>query len=85
VAGTIEMAIPLEKGLVDFEKEKQRLEKELTKIKAEIEKIENRLGNEAFVGKAPKTVVEEAKSRLHELRDRSRRISKNLEHILSFL
>ena len=85
VAGSIEMAIPLEKGLVDFEKEKQRLEKELTKIKAEIEKIENRLGNEAFVEKAPKEVVEETKTRLRELQDRNSRIGENLEHILSLL
>ena len=85
VAGTIEMAIPLEKGLVDFGKEKQRLEKELTKIKAEIEKIEKRLGNEEFVEKAPKEVVEEAKSRLHELHDRNKRIGKNLEHIRSLI
>jgi valyl-tRNA synthetase len=83
VAGSIEMAIPLEKGLVDFAKEKQRLEKELTKIKAEIEKIENRLGNEAFVEKAPKEVVGETKTRLKELQDRNNRIGENLEHIRS--
>ncbi len=85
VAGSIEMAIPLEKGLVDFEKEKQRLEKELTKIKAEIEKIESRLGNESFVEKAPKEVVEETKTRLQELQDRNKRLSENLENILSLL
>jgi valyl-tRNA synthetase len=83
VAGAIEMAIPLEKGLVDFEKEKQRLEKELAKIKAEIHKIENRLGNKAFVKKAPKEVVEESKSRLIELQERNKRIGENLEHIQS--
>jgi valyl-tRNA synthetase len=85
VAGAIEMAIPLEKGLVDLAKEKQRLEKELTKIKAEIEKIENRLGNAAFAEKAPKEVVEETQSRLQELRDRNKRLSENLAHILSHL
>jgi valyl-tRNA synthetase len=85
VAGSIEMAIPLEKGLVDFEREKQRLEKELTKLKAEIEKIENRLGNDAFLQNAPKEVVEETKTRLRELEDRNSRIGENLEHILSLL
>jgi valyl-tRNA synthetase len=85
VAGVIEMAIPLEKGMVDFEKEKQRLEKELTKIKAEIEKIEKRLGNKAFVEKAPKEVVEETKARLLELLDRNRRIGENLDHIQSLI
>jgi valyl-tRNA synthetase len=85
VAGSIEMAIPLEKGSVDFEKEKQRLGKELTKIKTEIEKIEIRLGNKAFVERAPKEVVEETKSRLKELRDRNKRLSENLTHVLSHL
>ncbi len=85
VAGGIEMAIPLEKGLVDFEKEKLRLEKELTKIQTEIEKIENRLGNNAFVEKAPKEVVEEAKTRLQELQDRNKRVGENLEHIQSLI
>jgi valyl-tRNA synthetase len=85
VAGAIEMAIPLEEGLIDFNKEKQRLEKELTKIRAEIEKIEVRLGNEAFVERAPKEVVEETQSRLQELRDRNIRLSNNLTHILSQL
>ncbi len=85
VAGSIEMAIPLQEGLVDFAKEKLRLEKELAKIRAEIEKIEKRLGNESFVEKAPQHVVEEAKSRLRELHDRNKRLSENLKHILSFL
>ncbi len=85
VAGSIEMAIPLQEGLVDFAKEKLRLEKELTKIKVEIEKIEKRLGNEAFVKKAPQQVVEETKSRLQELHDRHKRLSENLTHVLSHL
>ena len=85
VAGSIEMAIPLEEGLVDFAKEKQRLEKELTKIQAEIEKIESRLGNEAFVEKAPKEVVEETKIRLKELQNRNKRLGENLSHVLSHL
>jgi valyl-tRNA synthetase len=79
------MAIPLEEGLVDFEKEKQRLEKELIKIKLEIEKIESRLGNDAFIGNAPKEVVEETKTRLKELQDRNKRLGENLEHVRSLI
>jgi valyl-tRNA synthetase len=85
VAGSIEMAVPLEEGLVDFDKEKQRLEKEITKIRTEIEKIEKRLENGAFVEKAPQKVVEETRSRLLELRDRQNRLSENLAHALSHL
>jgi valyl-tRNA synthetase len=85
VAGSIEMAIPLEEGLVDFKKEQQRLEKELSKTKAEIDKIEKRLNNGAFLEKAPREVVEGSKSRLQELHDRKKRLSENLNHILSHL
>ena len=85
VAGSIEMAIPLEEGLVDFEKEKQRLEKELARIKAEIDKIESRLGNGSFVERAPRQVVKETKSRLEALRDRNKRLRENLAQILSHL
>ncbi len=85
VAGSIEMAIPLEKSLVDVEKEKQRLERELLKIKEEKEKIDQRLDNEAFVKNAPKDIVEEAKARSLELEERDKRLRENLAHILSHL
>jgi valyl-tRNA synthetase len=71
--------------VVDLDKEKLRLEKELAKIEAEMEKIETRLGNDAFVEKAPKEVVEETKTRLRELQDRNKRIGENLEHIQSLI
>jgi len=85
VAGAIEMAIPLEDEVVDFEKEKKRLEKELMKIKAEIQKIESRLENDAFIKNAPKEVVEGTKLRMRELQERNKRLNVNLEHALSFL
>ncbi len=85
VTGGIEMAIPLEKGAVDFEKEKQRLEREITKTKGEMEKISARLDNDAFVKNAPKEVVEEAKIRLQELQERNKRLRDNLAQILSHL
>jgi valyl-tRNA synthetase len=82
VAGGIEMAIPLEQGLVDFNKEKQRLDKELAKTKAEMEKIEKRLGNDAFLKNAPGEIVKETKTRLEELQDLHNRLSENLAHVL---
>jgi len=82
VAGSIEIAIPLEEGLVDFGKEKSRLEREIEKINSEIEKIEKRLGNKGFLNRAPKDVIEETKERLEELQIRSKKFKENLEHIL---
>ncbi len=85
VAGGIELAILLEEGVVDFAKEKQRLEREIVKTKTEIEKIEKRLENKDFVERAPREVVEEARGRLNELYHRNKKLDENLEHILSLL
>lgn len=85
VAGSIEIAIPLEEGLVDFGKEKLRLEREIEKINTEIEKIVKRLGNKSFLDRAPKDVIEETKERLEELQIRSKKFKENLEHILPLI
>ena len=82
VSGLIEIAIPLEEGLVGLEKEKLRLEREITRIKIEIEKIEKRMGNKGFLDRAPRHIIEETKERLKELQSRKRKLNENLEHIL---
>ena len=56
VVDGVTFAIPLD-GLIDTGAEKARLSKEIEKTKAEIEKIDKKLGNEAFVAKAPEKVV----------------------------
>jgi len=50
-------------GVVDLAKETLRLKKELEKAAAEIAKVDAKLGNEAFVSKAPEEVIEEQKER----------------------
>ena len=49
---------------VDKVAEKLRLGKELTRLQAEIVKAHNKLGNEAFVAKAPEKVLEQERLRL---------------------
>ncbi|MEP1230454.1 MAG: valine--tRNA ligase [Litorimonas sp.] len=56
VVDGVGFAIPLE-GLIDMDAEKARLSKEIAKVNAEIEKIDKKLGNEAFMAKAPEKVV----------------------------
>ena len=48
-------------------KEVARLDKQLGKLGGEITGLEKRLGNEAFVAKAPAEVVAEQRERLAEL------------------
>ena len=49
--------IPLSE-VIDFEKERARLEGEMKKNDSEIERIEKKLSNEGFVAKAPAAVIE---------------------------
>ncbi|MEX1108961.1 MAG: class I tRNA ligase family protein, partial [Dongiaceae bacterium] len=51
-------------GIVDLAQERARLTREIEKIDAEIGKIEKKLGNRAFVDKAPAEVVDEQRERL---------------------
>ena len=53
--------------LIDPAAEVERLDKQLGKLTGEITGLEKRLGNEAFVAKAPEEVVAEQRVRLAEL------------------
>jgi valyl-tRNA synthetase len=61
-------AIPLD-GLIDVEAERKRLGKEIEKAQMEIDKIDKKLGNEAFVAKAPEKVVNLQKERRADYAD----------------
>ncbi|KGF12818.1 valyl-tRNA synthetase [Peptostreptococcus sp. MV1] len=58
----VELFIPLDE-LVDFEKEKERLNKERDKAISEIKRVEGKLNNPGFVNKAPVKLVEEEKAK----------------------
>ncbi len=62
--------------IIDFEKEKARLEGEKKKLEGEIERIEKKLANQGFVAKAPAAVVEGEKAKMAKYRE-------NLEGILT--
>ena len=62
VVDGVQYAIPLA-GLIDMDAERKRLSKEIEKAQSEIEKIDKKLGNEAFVAKAPEKVVTLQKER----------------------
>ena len=62
VVDGVQYAIPLA-GLVDLDEKRKRLGREIAKAQAEIDKIDKKLGNEAFVAKAPEKVVNLQKER----------------------
>jgi valyl-tRNA synthetase len=68
VVGASEIGVPLE-GLIDFEKERSRLEKELNKLINERGGLEKRLSNQDFISRAAPDVVETTRARAEELDD----------------
>jgi len=74
----VEAYLPMA-GLVDVEKEKQRLEKQSAKLAKEIEKLSGRLNSPGFVDKAPPAVVDKAKAELAELEDQASKVDASLK------
>lgn len=62
----IEMYVPL-KGLIDVEKERQKLERERKKIEISLKQINGKLGNAKFLANAPAEVVDKEKGKQAEL------------------
>jgi len=69
------------KGVIDFDKEEQRLEKELEKVTKELISVSKRLTNESFLDKAPDDVVEKVKEQQEMLQEKSDKLNLNLNKI----
>ncbi|MCL2799598.1 MAG: valine--tRNA ligase [Endomicrobia bacterium] len=80
VASSFEIFIPLE-GLIDTEKEKNRINKEITLAVQEKERCENMLSKESFVSRAPKEEVEKMRIRLSEAGVKISKLTESLEFI----
>ncbi len=65
VAGSVEVFLPM-KGLIDLDKERQRLQKELDRIEGWMRGCRAKLQNEKFVANAPEAVVQQQKDLLAE-------------------
>jgi len=75
-----ELAVPLE-GLVDFDKERARLEKEFGKLTGELAGLEKRLGNPDFIARAAAEVVAESKARSSELADQIAKLRATIDSL----
>ncbi len=80
ITDSAKIYIPLG-DLVDFEKEKERLNKEKTKTISEIERIEKKLSNEGFVAKAPQAVIDGEKAKLASYNEVLQGIERALEKL----
>ncbi len=67
--------------VIDLNQEKARLAKEIAKLSGEIDKVEKKLGNQAFVAKAPPEVVEEQRERRDEWAAARAKLTEALERL----
>jgi len=77
-AGTV--YIPLG-DLVDFAKEKARLEKELEKLQQEISRTEGKLNNPGFVNKAPAQLVTQEREKLEANRVKATALEQRIQEL----
>jgi valyl-tRNA synthetase len=75
-----ELYLPLD-GLIDVEAEKVRLETQLQKISREIEKAKAKLDNPKFTERAPEDVLQEAKDRLAEWKQKEEQTGESIEYL----
>ncbi|MCI0488263.1 MAG: valine--tRNA ligase [Blastocatellia bacterium] len=66
VISGIEISVPLE-GLIDTDKERERITKEIERKDKEARALASRLDNDSFMERAPEEVVEQTRSRHEEL------------------
>jgi valyl-tRNA synthetase len=65
--------------LIDFEKERERLENQLNKLNQENERLEKQLANQNFVERAPAEKVQEIRDRVAEIETQTSALNQNLE------
>jgi valyl-tRNA synthetase len=78
ITGGAENAIPLE-GLIDFDKERERLQNQLGKLGVEMQRLTGQLSNANFVERAPAEKVQELRERQVEIEQQTKILNANLE------
>lgn len=80
IVGEAALYVKLE-GVIDFDKEAERLEKAIAKLSKDVESISKKLSNEGFLSKAPEDVVDKVKAQFKESKDKMDRYAENLKRI----
>ena len=78
LAGQLEVYVPFA-GLIDLDKERQRIAGEIEGVRNQTARVEQRLSSSGFVNKAPAEVVERERTRLVQLNDQSAKLHSRLE------
>ena len=72
-----EVYIPLE-GIIDINKEFERLKKEFEKINIDYIRTRTKLQNPNFISKAPKEIIEKEKIKMEEFESKIKKLDNNL-------
>ena len=67
--------------LVDFEKERERLNRELERVTEEIRRADGKLNNQGFISKAPKNLIENEREKLNKFRGLREKIVEQLKSL----
>jgi valyl-tRNA synthetase len=74
----VRAAVP---GVIDTEKERDRLQRDLKKVEKELGAVEKKLGNASFIERAPEAVVEKSRRDASQLRDKRERLAAALNSL----
>ncbi len=78
LTGGAEIAVPLE-GLIDFDKERERLQNHIAKLDIELQRLNGQLSNANFVERAPAEKVQELRGRKEEIEQQTATLTNNVE------
>ncbi len=80
VLAEVEVVLPME-SMFDPEVEKKRLGKEMEQIQAEVARLDARLGDSAFLAKAPAAVIDKERDKLAIRNDRLKRLKEQFARL----
>ncbi len=80
VCGDLEVFVPL-KGIIDYEKEKDRISKNLESLNARFGDLSGKLKNERFLQNAPADVIDKFKASHQEMKLQLEKLEANLDSI----
>ncbi|MBN2058243.1 MAG: valine--tRNA ligase [Candidatus Saganbacteria bacterium] len=80
VVGDIQFFIPL-KGLIDLDKEVERLKKEEQNVTQAVDRLQKLISNKSFVAKAPPEAVAKQKDQLKELEEKKKLLAARIKDL----
>ena len=79
IEGT-ELFVPLE-GLIDLDKERERIQKEIDRLEGFLKSVESKLNNDGFVNNAPEDVVERERDKKEDTETNLEKLREILEEL----